>query len=156
MRAASAISLWPCRIEFGSTVDMPSRPVFLPSTKTTSGRHGEQGIRLELDLSSSCPYLGWIGIWYFFFSAHLGAFVRGLPVLGQFVGSARWLGSFKWQSSCPIDMRRCVKVCLQNLICWNSIVVDMETWSHFLYWFNLDWYSANCSGRVVFHAPIFV
>jgi hypothetical protein len=35
-------------------------------------------------------------------------------------------------------------------------VVDMETWSHFLYWFNLDWYSANCSGRVVFHAPIFV
>jgi hypothetical protein len=73
-------------------------------------------------------------------------FVRGLPVLGMFVGRGRWLGFFKGCGSCLIDMG-CVEVCLLNLL--NSVVVDMEISSLFFwYWFNLGLYSANSSGLV--------
>ena len=81
-------------------------------------------------------------------------FVRGLPVLGMFVGKGRWLGFFKGHSSYLIDMG-CVEVCLLNLL--NSVVADMEISSLFFgIWFNLDWYSANSSRLVVFQAPTFV
>ena len=81
-------------------------------------------------------------------------FVRGLPVLGMFVGKGRWLGFFKGHSSCLIDMG-CVEVCPLNLL--NSVVADMEISSLFFgIWFNLDWYSANSCRLVVFQAPTFV
>jgi len=57
-------------------------------------------------------------------------FVRGLPVLGMFVGRGRWLGFFKGHSSCLIDMG-CVEVCLLNLL--NSVVVNMEISSLFFF-----------------------